>query len=270
MGLCQPKPPTLPLIVPFSPDKTKAASYDLSVGAEYHMPQEEEAPGPSMLKLDTFIWIAPNAICTILSEETLNITDRLAAGLSLPLRLLRQGIIMAPQTQIDPGYSGKVVVLLYNLSDKPVKIRRGDHLVTIEFRKLDFSTQKPYGQGQYSGLSTLAGYVQAPLISSLAAMRRDLTNWQNRLLTSIPIALAGLSVTIALISLLVVTKTLGDDNDANESASDTSNLIVNSTSNENDVGEDASPNAVENSVAVNLLAGPASKIENGSGSVRND
>jgi dCTP deaminase len=186
------------LIEPYEPARVKPASYDISVGPEFHMPSEEESPGPSKLENDTFIWIAPNAICTILSEETLNMPDYLAAGLSLPLRLLRQGIIMAPQTQIDPGYAGKIVVLLYNLSSKSVKIKRGDHLVTIEFRKIDHPTSQPYSKG-YTGLSSLSAYIQSPLTSSLAAMRRDLSAWQNRLLAFIPIVLTVLAVAVAIL-----------------------------------------------------------------------
>jgi deoxycytidine triphosphate deaminase len=122
------------LIKPYDINKIKYASYDLSVGEEYRITSEEKV---RKIGKNGIIEIPPNELCYILTEETLNLpVDMCAFTFPRQTRIL-EGVLMYPQPPIDPGYKGKLYVLLHNLSNQKIPpIRKGDHLATMVFLKL--------------------------------------------------------------------------------------------------------------------------------------
>ena len=121
------------LIEPCDKKKIKYASYDLSVGGEYRITSEEKV---RKIGKNGVVEILPNELCYILTEETLNLpVDMCAFTFPRQTRVL-EGVLMYPQPPIDPGYKGKLYVLLHNLSNQKIRIRSGEHLATMVFLKL--------------------------------------------------------------------------------------------------------------------------------------
>ena len=50
--------------------------------------------------------------------------------------------MLAAQPPYDPGYDGKTVALLHNLSDEEVEIEKGDHILNIVFSELTMPVEK--------------------------------------------------------------------------------------------------------------------------------
>lgn len=161
------------LIHPFSTEKMGPCGYDLSVGTSYYLFSEDDGDRfvPRSLpevQPDATFSMPPNSCAFIVTEETVNMPLDLAGQLSLRFGLTKKGIMLSPQAPIDPGYSGKIMMMLYNLSDQPRDFHRGDSFVTITFHQLSAATEAYHG-GNQSG-ETVQDFIQSdkPIMSSMA------------------------------------------------------------------------------------------------------
>ena len=207
-----------PLLNPFQEGCLKPASYDLTVGREYYLYQPNHgssalrAPVVDSLRKGGSFAIYPNGVCFILTEERVALPRDLSGSLSLPLGLIKQGVVLARQPSLDPGYQGYLVAMLYNLSNKEVLLRRGDHLLSVEFHILDRPAEEDYPEesdAKYMGLSTLSDLLDRPLVSTLQGMREEISSvnqqmsdWKNQVFRYLTIILTVLTVLIAVMTLL--------------------------------------------------------------------
>jgi deoxycytidine triphosphate deaminase len=127
------------LIEPFSRDNLKPAAYELTVGVEYFI-------GGEYLSLDEVndkITIPPFDVAVIKTGERVCIPRFLIARWNIKVGLAYQGLLWVGGPQVDAGYKGFLFCPIYNLSDKPVSLRRGDQIAVI-----DFSTTTPFKKDQ--------------------------------------------------------------------------------------------------------------------------
>jgi hypothetical protein len=105
--------------------------------------------------------------------------------------------------QVEPGYKGYLSCPLYNLTNRPIRIRRGDEFATIDFeRTTDFCKGKPweevksqiekgekldklvvdgetyllFHQEPYKALQHLPDY---DVVSSLVQMAKEVRTWRH-------------------------------------------------------------------------------------------
>jgi deoxycytidine triphosphate deaminase len=159
------------LIHPFNKDNVRRSSYDLTVGDEYYIGGEadETSLKTEQLAREQAFTIPPHAICFVLCAESIHLTDELTARVSLRMSLIYKGLVLTTQPPFDPGYKGKVVVMLHNLSSQPHTIREGERLATIEFVRLRHPAthNKPH-----KSVSTLQGVLSSPISSSLTEISK--------------------------------------------------------------------------------------------------
>ena len=200
-----------PLVSDFKEANLKGASYDLTAGDEYYIYSEADRTALTISELDhnSALVIPPYSVCFVLAREKLTLPLNVTASLSLRLGLLKQGIMLASQPCIDPGYSGKVYAMLHSLSDREVTVKYGDHLLSVEFRYLHEKrdTDKPY-VGANQGADHLVNFLDRPVNSSLRSLRdefvtlrREVRDWRNTVLTFITIALAGLTILVTAMTV---------------------------------------------------------------------
>ncbi|MGH9394332.1 MAG: hypothetical protein ACRD01_14695, partial [Terriglobales bacterium] len=118
--------------------------------------------------------------------------------------------------QIDPGYHGRLILGLTNLTPKPVSIPYKDDLVTVEFHRLEQAAARPYS-GPYQGRLKLGpeeieavtetkGMAFPEIITTLRSLSQNvasLASEVNTLRWTIP-TIVGLG--IAIIGVLVFFK----------------------------------------------------------------
>lgn len=76
-----------------------------------------------------------------------------------------EGMVLTSQPPFDPGYEGKVVVMLHNLSSTAVHLKSGDRVATIEFMRLESPPKNPR---THRSVRTLEEQLEKPLKSSLS------------------------------------------------------------------------------------------------------
>lgn len=98
----------------------------------------------------------------------------LVGQIALRFSLTKKGVMLSPQAPIDPGYCGKVMMMLYNLADEPQFFHRGDPFVTISFHELT-SVTAPY-EGVNQGGTTIRAFMKRdlPIRTSISRTEADL------------------------------------------------------------------------------------------------
>lgn len=131
---------TKKLIAPYASDNLRRASYDLTIGRDFCVFDDEDVGSfrspiiqHSTLTTGQSFEVPPNAVCFIACAEKILLPNDLCARVSLRMSYIYRGMVVASQPPFDPGYHGIVVVMLHNLSNLPLPLKQGDRFVTIEF-----------------------------------------------------------------------------------------------------------------------------------------
>lgn len=102
------------------------------------------------LEAEDFIIIKPKETVVIITMEELNLPDDILARVLTKGKLFTVGI--APvNTYADPGFKGKLGIVMNNLSHNYLRIDQGSPIAKIEFSELRQNVESPYrGQHGYS------------------------------------------------------------------------------------------------------------------------
>lgn len=162
---------TPPLISPFNGDNLRGSSYDLTIGPEYYIDQGSRSTSletQSLRERQSFT-VPPHAVCFILTTESIHLPLHVTAKVSMRMPHIYAGMVLTSQPPFDPGYNGKAIVMLHNLSSVPVFLKRGERIATIEFSQLDGSRTSSPSQ---SSVTSIEQSLSRPLVSSLTEMSK--------------------------------------------------------------------------------------------------
>jgi deoxycytidine triphosphate deaminase len=116
------------LIAPFRKENLKPAGYELTVGDEYFMSGQYMA-------LDSHVTIQPFEVAVIKTGERVRLPRFMIARWNIRVRHAYAGLLWVGGPQVDPGYAGYLFCPIYNLSDKPVTLNRGEELALMDFSR---------------------------------------------------------------------------------------------------------------------------------------
>lgn len=135
------------VIEPFDDEQIEPATYDLRVGDQG---ATTSAKRRINIKETGSLVLAPGdfGVVTVLEEIRLGL--QYAARFGLRSKYARKGLIATTGPQIDPGYHGRLVVGLTNLTPRSVPLTHQDDFVSVEFHRLEEPVTKPY-DGPYQG-----------------------------------------------------------------------------------------------------------------------
>ncbi|UCE61722.1 MAG: hypothetical protein JSU63_08230 [Phycisphaerales bacterium] len=80
--------------------------------------------------------LPPGHLAFVMTEERLELPDTIKAELSLKRKLSHLGILVLGGFCVDPGYRGRLIFGLYNLSSSPFPLMPGRKLVAAQFFEL--------------------------------------------------------------------------------------------------------------------------------------
>ena len=127
------------------------ASYDLRVGEQGITTSSKKKVD---LRSDGFMVIHPGDFAVVLVHEEISLGPQYTARFGLRSKYARRGLVATTGLQIDPGYQGKLIVGLTNLTPKPITLPYKDDLLSIEFHRLEEPASHPYS-GPYQGRKEL-------------------------------------------------------------------------------------------------------------------
>ena len=194
------------LVTPFKEDNIQTCSYDLTFGGEYYFyrPEDKDEVCVREISKGATLKIPADAICYIITAETVKMPDNLTASISLAFGLIKKGVMLSAQPPYDPGYHGKTVALLHNLSDEPVEIRQGQHVLNIVFERLSSPVAKDdLYKGSYQGLDRLSDYCTEVKRGGVYTLMQDLQKQKKKFENSIPNLITIITVIIGVVTILV-------------------------------------------------------------------
>lgn len=201
------------LIKPFEGKQIQPASYDLRVGEQGITTSSKKLTN---IKEVGYLIVQPGdfAIINVLEEIKLNAQHTGRFGLRS--KFARKGLLATTGPQVDPGYHGRLIIGLTNLSPTPVSLSFKDDFVSLEFHRLEEPATHPYS-GPYQDKLTLGaeeietitegtGMAISEVITTLRSVSSNvatLTGEVKTLQWSIP---AIMGVGLALIGIIVALK----------------------------------------------------------------
>jgi len=193
------------MIDPFDENRVQPASYDLSTGDEYRLSHEKRIVKLGKWKKE--IKIPPYSICYVLIKEKLNMPEDVCAQIFPRHDLVKKGLLIYPQPSIDPGYKGKLYVLIHNLTNENRTINKDEHLVSLVFYKLSHKPEKSYA-GKYQDKETveelgLSSKDVDPYTSALKEVSEKIQKWREGLFSRwIPILLILMTIFLMVLTIL--------------------------------------------------------------------
>lgn len=132
------------IVIDPKPDDIKAASIDFRLGPEAFL-----GSGQEIVRLEErrLLAIPPGEMATVSTLEKVAIKPQYAGQLGLRSSHARRGLALLAGPQIDPGFSGRLHVVLVNLSPVEITLSYREPLITVVFHDLGQDVEGPYGTG---------------------------------------------------------------------------------------------------------------------------
>lgn len=134
-------------IDPYEPSQVQPATYDLRVGRQGATTSTKKVIN---LEANGYILLAPGDFAILMTYESVELSAGYTARFGLRSKYARKGLIATTGPQIDPGFRGRLVVGITNLTPVPVSIPFKDDLLSVEFHRLETPAARPY-DGPYQG-----------------------------------------------------------------------------------------------------------------------
>lgn len=129
------------LIHPFFKNRLKTASYEGRIG-ERIFKYDEQGIRKELKSSDLkngLLEIEANSIIFVESDITFHLPLYIALRFNLQILHVHRGLLLGTGPLIDPGYSGKILIPLHNLTSKPHYISINEGLIWIEFTKTTYN-----------------------------------------------------------------------------------------------------------------------------------
>lgn len=101
-----------------------------------------------------YLSVEPGDFAVVTVREEIALGPRHAGRFGLRWKYARKGLIATTGPQIDPGFHGRLILGLTNLTPKAVTLSHDDDLVSVEFHQLAEPTEKPC-DGPFQGKTKL-------------------------------------------------------------------------------------------------------------------
>jgi deoxycytidine triphosphate deaminase len=176
------------LLHPFNSSGLKSASYEAHIGGEFIRWDENGNRVEGELKKGSRCVLPANSLTFVQVEPYLRLPNYIAARFDLRNTHLHRGLLAGTGLLVDPGFSGKLLIPLHNLTATDYDLDTTQPLIWMEFTKTTFQ-MKP-AESEASPTRHFIGFPPTELnISADAHLRK--ANAGNPIRSAIPAALAN-------------------------------------------------------------------------------
>jgi deoxycytidine triphosphate deaminase len=124
------------MIFPFDRACLKACSYKVSIGGRYLYWDEHGRERFRQLKTGEGITLPPNSIAFVTTKEFFRLPRYIAARFNLSITNVHRGILLGTGPLVDPGFWGRLLIPLHNLTLNEYTFRSGERFAWFEFTKV--------------------------------------------------------------------------------------------------------------------------------------
>ena len=128
-------------IEPFADSQLQPATYDLRVGNQGATTSSKKIVN---IRENGYLSIAPGDFGVVTVLEEVQLGTQYAARFGLRSKYARKGLIATAGPQIDPGYRGRLIIGVTNLTPRAISLPYKDDFISVEFHKLEEPARNPY------------------------------------------------------------------------------------------------------------------------------
>lgn len=143
--------------------KLKSASYEVDFLGDLHLVNNETGKYEvRQVGIGETYTLPMNSISFLFTKTVFRLPDYIAARFNLRIKLVHAGLLLGTGPLIDPGFAGRLLIPLHNLTSEEFLINGGEGLIWVEFTKLS-PIKKPsgYRKGTYRSFSPNNRYAGA-------------------------------------------------------------------------------------------------------------
>jgi deoxycytidine triphosphate deaminase/cell division protein FtsL len=134
------------MLWPFGPlekleDKLKAASYEVDFLGTVYWSEEDENKGDvrickQVIEKDAAFTLRKNSIAFVYLETEFRLPQYIALRFNLRITHVHRGLLLGTGPLVDPGFAGRLLIPLHNLTSKDYTLIGGEGLIWVEFTKV--------------------------------------------------------------------------------------------------------------------------------------
>ncbi|QWG13410.1 hypothetical protein KMZ29_01265 [Bradyrhizobium sediminis] len=134
------------MLFPFFPKALKSASYEAHIGGSAIWWDEKGKRIERTVKRGEQLVLEANSIVFVQVEPTFRLPDYMAIRFNLRITHVHRGLLLGTGPLVDPGFHGKLLIPLHNLTSSPYNLNTNDALIWIEFTKTTFGAARTEDQ----------------------------------------------------------------------------------------------------------------------------
>lgn len=201
------------VINPFEESQVQAATYDLRVGGQGATTSTKKIVN---IKEVGYLLLQPGDFGVVNVLEEIRFGAQYAGRFGLRSKYARKGLSATTGPQIDPGYHGRLIVGVTNLTPKPISLPYKADFISVEIHRLEQATTKPYsgpyqdrlelGPEEIEAIMETEGMALSEVITTLQSVSANvgtLTSQMKFLLWAMPIII---TIGITVIAIIVAIK----------------------------------------------------------------
>ena len=151
----------------FDPERMKLASYEMRfLGDLYHWQEvgsRLQERCRTVCDGDT-VTLCKNSISYLWTKERLRLPEYIAARFNLRISDVHKGILLGTGPLIDPGFRGRLLIPLHNLTDNDYVFTGGKGIIWVEFTKVSKNSYWQAGPEETRGRTGLREFPSRKVI----------------------------------------------------------------------------------------------------------
>ncbi len=143
------------MVWPFNPTQLKSAAYEMLLGNEILYWNDKGKETHKTINDSDTLTFHRNSITYVTLKENFLLPDYIAVRFNLTINHVHKGLLLGTGPLVNPGFRGKLMIPIHNLTPNDYPIRPGDPLISVEFTKLssykdwERETERPDPVGEY-------------------------------------------------------------------------------------------------------------------------
>lgn len=134
------------MLDPFSEDQLKSASYEVHIGGEViWWDRAGQKQKRTVNRGDTLV-LEANSIVFAQVQPIFRLPNYIAIRFNLRITHVHRGLLLGTGPLVDPGFHGKLLIPLHNLTSTDYEIDTNEALIWVEFTKTTFGLEWPEGE----------------------------------------------------------------------------------------------------------------------------
>lgn len=125
------------MISPFDKDNLKSVTYRIPLYGDIHYWENNVRYTKSFNRGSSdYFELKPNSIVYIHIDTTFRVPYYIAFRFNLKIDLVHKGLLLGTGPVVDPGFQGRIMIPIHNLTANTYNLKAGDGLIWVEVTKL--------------------------------------------------------------------------------------------------------------------------------------